>query len=246
MSPSTNFFPKKTLLWVGIFAISMAFLESSVVVYLRKLYFPENFAPPFPPMDKNIFVTELFRELGTLIMLVSASILAGRSTLEKFAFFIFSFAVWDIFYYIFLWLILSWPNSLLEWDILFLLPVPWTGPVLAPVLIALNMIALAILILKAKETHPAPIIRWKHSIYMISGCILVLITFMFKHLDFFFSPWTTNSDGLLTINLASFPESYPWIIFGTGEGVILIGIIMYMKDYSIYSYATSKIERKHY
>jgi len=31
-------------------------------------------------------------------------------------------------------------HSLLDWDILFLLPLPWWGPVLAPVLIALLMI----------------------------------------------------------------------------------------------------------
>jgi membrane protein implicated in regulation of membrane protease activity len=59
------------------------------------------------------------------------------------------FAIWDIFYYIFLWLLIGWPESFFTWDILFLLPVTWVGPVLAPVINSLTMIVLAGLILLA-------------------------------------------------------------------------------------------------
>ncbi|MBK6833902.1 MAG: hypothetical protein IPG89_06345 [Bacteroidetes bacterium] len=65
-------------------------------------------------------------------MLVGAGIIAGKTRLTRFAYFIIAFAIWDIFYYVFLYVLLQWPESLFTWDILFLVPVPWTGPVIAP------------------------------------------------------------------------------------------------------------------
>jgi hypothetical protein len=41
---------------------------------------------------------------------------------------------------VFLKVMCNWPHSLFDWDILFLLPLPWWGPVLAPVSIATLMI----------------------------------------------------------------------------------------------------------
>jgi hypothetical protein len=41
---------------------------------------------------------------------------------------------------VFLRVMCGWPASLLDWDVLFLLPLPWWGPVLAPVSIAVLMI----------------------------------------------------------------------------------------------------------
>jgi len=37
----------KILLWITIFSIAMTFIETSVVVYIRKLYYPESFKFPF-------------------------------------------------------------------------------------------------------------------------------------------------------------------------------------------------------
>ena len=51
-----------------------------------------------------------------------------------------AFGVWDIWYYIFLRQITGWPSSLLDWDVLFLIPLPWWGPVIAPVSISLLLI----------------------------------------------------------------------------------------------------------
>ncbi|MBK6345556.1 MAG: hypothetical protein IPF68_06385 [Bacteroidales bacterium] len=79
-------------------------------------------------------------------MLLVAGIIAGRNSAQRFVFFLFCFAIWDIFYYVFLYLLIGWPASLLDWDILFLLPVPWIGPVLAPCLLSLMMIMLIILV----------------------------------------------------------------------------------------------------
>ena len=60
-------------------------------------------------------------------MLATVGSAAGRTAVGKFAFFLFLFGVWDIFYYIWLKVFLHWPASLLTWDVLFLIPVPWVA-----------------------------------------------------------------------------------------------------------------------
>ena len=107
----------KTLLWLSIFGIAMGLLESAVVVYLRELYYPEGFAFPLKPMGPTLILTEILREAATLVMLMAIGVLAGRTRTERFGYFIFTFAVWDIFYYLFLKLLLNWPESLLTWDV---------------------------------------------------------------------------------------------------------------------------------
>ena len=132
------------LTWVIIFSIAMAFLESAVVVYIREIYYPEGFNFPLKLIDNHIAITELLRELATVIMLIAIAVLAGKNSYERFAYFILSFAIWDIFYYVFLKMILNWPLSFLEWDVLFLLPYTWVGPVIAPIINSILMIILAL------------------------------------------------------------------------------------------------------
>src|SRR4051812_6467788 len=130
----------KTLLCLTLFSIAMGYLETAVVVYLRSMYFPAGFDHPVLSIPQNIAVTELWREIATLVMLIGAGIMAGKNGSQRFGFFIYCFAVWDIFYYVFLKVLLDWPESLFAWDVLFLLPVPWVGPVIAPVIVSLTMI----------------------------------------------------------------------------------------------------------
>jgi hypothetical protein len=101
----------------------MGFLEAIVVVYLRQLYFPEGFDFPLNPIPPKILAIEWLREITTLVMLVSIGIIAGKNFLQRFSYFLYCFAVWDIFYYVALKLLLNWPPSLLTWDLLFLFPV---------------------------------------------------------------------------------------------------------------------------
>jgi len=101
--------------------------------------------------DEHLALTEIFREAATLIMLVGIGIIAGRNSSERFAWFLYSFAVWDIFYYVFLKLLLNWPESFMTWDILFLIPVTWVGPVIAPVIVSITMIAFALIILYSNQ-----------------------------------------------------------------------------------------------
>jgi len=129
----------KNLWWVGLFAISMAYLESAVVVYLRRLYSINDLILSVPPFDPQIGAIELGRELATLVMLLAVGWAAGKRCQSRIGFAVFAFGVWDIFYYIWLWVFIGWPQTLLDPDLLFLLPLPWWGPVLAPVLVAALM-----------------------------------------------------------------------------------------------------------
>ena len=88
----------------------MGFLESAVVVYLREILYPEGFAFPLSPIPVSLAVTELLREVATLIMLVTIGIIAAKRFSTGFAWFIYSFAIWDIFYYVFLKLLLDGLN----------------------------------------------------------------------------------------------------------------------------------------
>lgn len=149
--------------WVVLFAVAFGFVEASVVVYLRALYYPEGFALPLKVMATPHAVIELVRELATLVILIAVGWIAGKAPWERFAYFMVAFAVWDIFYYLWLKVILNWPTGPLDWDVLFLIPVPWVGPVIAPVLISLVMLLSGSVIIglfaQGKRFHP-PAVSW--------------------------------------------------------------------------------------
>jgi hypothetical protein len=166
----------KSFLPLTLFAIAFAFVEAAVVFYLRKLFYPEGFAFPLKIIPLDFLAIEWVREIATIVIILSIAIIAGRNFMQRFASFLYVFAIWDIFYYIWLKLILGWPASLLTQDLLFLIPVPWVGPVLAPILLSLTMILLAALIIHTKKQ----IIR-REWLLLISGSILVLLTFIWNY-----------------------------------------------------------------
>jgi hypothetical protein len=126
---------------VVVFAIAMAWVEAASVYYLRAMVDRiEPYQTNPLPIRGVLGQVELVREAATLVMLATLGMLAGRTRRAQAAYAAVAFGVWDIFYYVFLRLIGDWPKSLFDWDILFLLPLPWWGPVLAPVCIALLMI----------------------------------------------------------------------------------------------------------
>jgi hypothetical protein len=129
----------KNLYWVGFYAVAMAYLESAVVVYLRRLYGIGNLMVSAPAFDAQIGAIELGRELATLVMLLSVGWIAGKKFQSRAGFMVFAFGLWDIFYYVWLKVFIGWPQTLFDQDLLFLIPLPWWGPVLAPVLIAALM-----------------------------------------------------------------------------------------------------------
>ena len=168
-------------MWLGVlnataYAVAMAYLESAIVVYLRRLYYPQGlnfpltiadieglrhlmarqsvFDFPLAIIDTPTLFLELGREAATIVMLATVGIAAGRTKVGKFAYFLLLFGVWDIWYYVWLKVFLGWPDSLLTWDVLFLIPVPWIGPVLAPCTVALTMIGMGLVMLALEQRGP--------------------------------------------------------------------------------------------
>ncbi len=170
--------PLRPMIWVTLFAAAFGLVEAVVVVYLRGLYYPEGFVFPLKLIQQSHLVAELTREFCTIVMLIAVGALAGISRWQKFSYFIIAFGVWDIFYYIWLKVLINWPLSLTDWDILFLIPLPWIGPVIAPVLISALMIAAGIMILHKEEVgtqFSPPIHSW---VLGSLGTVAVLYTFM--------------------------------------------------------------------
>lgn len=223
---------KYTLFWITFFSIAMGLLESAVVVYLRELYYPHGFSFPLQTMSTTTALTELLRELATLIMLLSIAVLTGKNKNTRFAWFIYSFAIWDIFYYVFLKLLLNWPESFLTWDILFLLPTTWVGPVICPVLLSIAMIALALLIVfKTENGQPANLKPW-HWISLIAGSVIVIVSFTLEYSQyilqqFSFTQLFSFTPKLMNYAIQFIPQQFPWLIFGLGFAVILAPIVDY-------------------
>ncbi len=138
---------KQKILLITIISIAFAYIESSVVVYLRDLLYPEGFSFPLIPIEGSLLIIEVGRELATIVLLLGLALLAGKTLMQRFAYFSFAFGLWDIFYYIWLKIFINWPESFLTWDLLFLIPIPWIGPVLSPILVSLSLIFTAIVIL---------------------------------------------------------------------------------------------------
>lgn len=224
--------------WLFAFATAMGLLEAAVVVYLRNIYYPEGFSFPMVSMSLNITQVELWREAATVVMLVAIGVLAGRTPAERFGFFIFCFAVWDIFYYVFLYVFLSWPASVMEWDILFLIPLPWFGPVLAPVIVSLNMIGLSIIASYFVQRKGKAGFKWAEIALMIVGCLVIIGSFM---ADYYWhlmevktnTPNFSMSNETVIQEMAKFtPEYYNWWVFFIGELFIILGIIYYTKRHN--------------
>lgn len=126
---------------VFAFAMAMAWVEAAAVFYLRTVVGRIDPYQSNPlPVRGQLGEIELIREAATLIMLAGIGWLAGTNWRARLGYGVVAFGVWDIWYYIFLRQMTGWPSSLLDWDVLFLIPLPWWGPVLAPVSISLLLI----------------------------------------------------------------------------------------------------------
>lgn len=132
----------RRLIAIAVWAAAFAFVEAAVVVYLRRLLHPEGFTFPLTPHPYDaILGVELAREAATLLMLAACAWLADARGWVRFAFFMVAFGVWDIFYYVWLWVVLGWPPSLATLDVLFLIPGIWVGPVWAPCVVSAGIIS---------------------------------------------------------------------------------------------------------
>ena len=163
--------------WVVVlFGVAMAWMESATVVYLRMLVgrVDPYQAMPLPP-HPMLGNTELVREIATMLMLFAVGWLAGREWRTRLSYSLIAFGVWDIFYYIFLAVIVGWPKSPLDWDVLFLIPLPWWGPVIAPAIIALLMIVGGTMVTQ----FPGPLWPRRRAIAVgVAGIVVALVVFM--------------------------------------------------------------------
>jgi hypothetical protein len=170
--------PTRWLL-VVVFAIGMAWVEAASVYYLRMMVdrLDPYQANPLP-MRGVLERVELMREAATLLMLLTIGALAGRTWRRRLGYTAIAFGVWDIFYYVFLKMICDWPKSLFDWDILFLLPLPWWGPVLAPVCVALLLIVWGTLVSQHAVQIPASPVKSTWWPLNWLGVALALYVFM--------------------------------------------------------------------
>ena len=222
----------KTGILIGIFSVAMAALEAAVVVYLRALYYPGGFTVNFKLVDERIVAVEIVRELATLVMLASVGYIAGRRFKDRLAWFLLSFAIWDIFYYAWLKVFIGWPLTFLDWDILFLVPITWIGPVAAPLICSLTMIVLGLVLLRWELSIPKKV--WT---LILAGVVLILFTFIRDYAALIITnnlvaefPNLLHHELFLKKAAELVPMPYLWSIFWMGQGLLLAGILLLVKN----------------
>jgi hypothetical protein len=204
---------RRQIPWVTLWAAAFGVTEGAVVVYLRRLCYPgqPDDGPLFPLrlVDPLILRTEMAREAATLLMLLGLALLAERRPLRRFAVFALAFGVWDLAYYGFLHVALGWPASLMDWDVLFLIPRPWSSPVLAPVLVSLALVWAAVRLLgriDAERPNPFRLTDWLAQ----AACgALILWSFL----------WDAQA-----VEFGAVPESFAWCPFLAG---LLAGVALF-------------------
>lgn len=172
----------KRLTIAVLFSITFAYIESAVVVYLRAIFYPDGFTFPLEMFDltalgRRLTVTEIGREAATVVLIVTAAWFFGTGRQERAAYFLLIFAIWDLFYYVWLKVLLDWPASIMDWDVLFLIPYVWASAVLYPVLVAAAMFVFALAILhRSAQKRPLSItlIDW---IGWAAAVIVLIVAF---------------------------------------------------------------------
>ena len=212
---------KRQVVAVLLFGISFGYVESAVVTYLRPQFesvraavTPQNSGRDlFPlltpqqvraggPDMVRMLGTEVVREAATLFMLGAVAAAAGGGFRQWFAYFMLAFGVWDISYYAFLKVLIDWPKSLLTWDILFLIPVPWSGPVLAPALVAVTMVGTALVYLWRGSNGFSIRLSVVHWLSAFAGALFVLAAFIWDHRN---------------VMAGGMPKPFNWPLFAVGE-----------------------------
>jgi hypothetical protein len=212
--------PRRILVGLLLFGISFGYVEAAVVIYLRALYEPlrQRLTPGrapgdlFPLVNREKMVAEapetalllnveVIREAATIVMLAAAAMLVTAERSLWLPTLSIAFGAWDLSFYLFLKLWIDWPASLLTWDLLFLLPVPWVAPVLAPVIVSFTIIGCGVV------TLYRPIYtEWRHWTGLFLGGALVILSFTwdFRH-----------------VIAGNMPRPFTWWLFVTGEAVSL-------------------------
>jgi hypothetical protein len=214
---------KRPVLALLLFGTAFGYLEAAVVSYLRLLHEParQRFHPGrapgtlFPLLtlkqlrsagqeQQQTLVVEIGREAATIVMLASVALAVAESAGQWAAAFVIAFGTWDIAFYIFLKVLLGWPASLLTWDILFLIPVPWAGPVLAPMLVSAAMIGVGLWHFRSEARGKAISMSTPHWAGIIAGAVVIVISFAMDY------------SNLLAGRM---PHPFHWSVFALGMTV---------------------------
>jgi len=208
------------VLAVAAYAIAMAYVESAAVLYLRTIYGGVDPVAPrhtvFDPLPDFVWI-EIGREAATMVMLAAVAFLAAPTLSGRIGAFAVAMGVWDIFYYVFLWLFAGWPASPLAPDILFLIPLPWWGPVLTPALLAAVMAVGGAAAMARESGDGLPRPSGTVLVLVIGGATLCLVAFMLNALQ-------ALGDGLL----AAFETRggpFPWPLYLAGVCLAVIGVV---------------------
>lgn len=196
----------RRLVWLGAFSVAMGLLEAICVIYLRRLMPMDKYTSVLPEGHVRI---EVIREACTMVMLVGVAWLAGINARSRLACFFFAFGIWDILYYAGLWWFVDWPSSPLTWDCLFLIPKPWHGPVLAPVLISLYFILGACWV-HAREIRGEPVAM---SVRMAGSQILAFTVWYWS--------FVKDSDWIRAHHYEG--VTYSWLLFAAGTLIGMAG-----------------------
>ncbi len=200
----------KRLTAVTVYSVAMGYLESALVIYIREMIFGDATRVfPLRLLAPQLAVMEVMRELATIVMLAMVAYLAGKDRFERWMMFIYSFAIWDIVYYVALKILAGWPSSFLSLDVLFLIPVVWIGPVIAPILIALLLATTSVVLMSVRRRSPDLMIRRRNLWIFVAGCAVVLYSFTGRifHILLFSGP-----KGLENYT----PETFDWLPFVFG------------------------------
>ncbi|MBN2441807.1 MAG: hypothetical protein JXJ04_10685 [Spirochaetales bacterium] len=209
---------KYKLIWLSLFAIAMAAVESAIVVHLRQVYYPDNILVIFPlrAFSYRDFFIELLREAATIIMLLSVAALSEKKKGKRvFICFVFLFGLWDLFYYIWLKVFINWPLSWGEWDILFLIPWVWVGPWITPALIALAFTlwgGYALSVERDIHLNPPALVLF------IGGCLMELTTFLIPGLMIVFQNGFNGYTSFI-------PGDFWWWLFIPGYILMCAGLL---------------------
>jgi hypothetical protein len=172
---------RSTAVVVVAFGIAMGFLEAAVVVYLRAALGldPSGFVPVHDAAALDAFEgVELARELATLAMIAAVGWLAGRGALERLAWAAVIFGAWDIAYYAGLRIVVGWPPSPAAWDILFLVPVPWVGPVWAPLIVSAALVGFGLAAARRLRAGRTIVVGPLRALAALAGGGLVVLGFL--------------------------------------------------------------------
>jgi hypothetical protein len=210
---------KRVLFPLVIFAIAFGYAEAMQVVYMRALAVPVRaqlgLAPdgvfPLPPVDqlgplRHLVLLEQLREAATILMLAAGGGFIARDPRTWLAAIAFLFGVWDLAYYGWLRVLLGWPSSVLDWDVLFLLPVPWAAPVLAVLISAASLVcggAISLLRPAQRVSKLAWLLLW-------TSAALMLLCFTWE--------WRYWLSG-------GMPRNFPWALFGAAEVLAVAGFL---------------------